>query len=419
MHSIPRENSLVFRADFPVRDIRHAHNYLEHLIVFRGYEDITLDFRELRSCFPDAILPIISIILKYREDGVKFNVLPPTMNALARTFESANWLHLMAPEVYKSGTDDRMDRFPARVFRDSAEQHVTVNTIIDRILRTTTFLSRDHLRGLEWSLNEITDNVLIHSENSSPGVIQMTHKPKAKEIEFVVCDSGIGIPQSLRQGLNQTWSDEKALEESVKEGVTRGTGQGNGLFGSIRIAEASGGAFSINSGMAYLALTRDGVVKIKPENSPWPGTTVDCSFSYSRALVLEKALSFKTGSHIPLDLIDFCYEDEDGVIPFLLAAETTSIGSRQAGFEARKKLENIATMSEPSRLAIDCADISLMSSSFADEFFAKLIEKLGAKTFTEKFIITGLNETNINIISRSLFQRTGLSFIDILTEMGH
>lgn len=416
MPSSNKENIVAFQGEFPVRDMRLAYNYIKNLVEFRGYEEITLDFRDAYSCFPDAIIPIISCIIKYREDGIKFSVTPPTSNSLSRTFQSANWLHLIEPEKYKPDLDTRSDRFPTKIFRDSTEQNRIVNEIIDKILKTTNFLTRDHLRALEWALNEISDNVLIHSENESPGLIQMIHKPNTKEIEFTVSDCGIGIPQSLRQGLNVSWSDKQALEESVKEGVTRGTGQGNGLFGSIRIAEASGGAFSINSGRAYLALTRDGKVMMRTEDQDGPGTSVDCSFSYARPLVLENALSFKTGSHIPLDLIDLKYENDDGDIYFKLSEETTSIGSRQAGFEVRRKLENIMSLSNINRVAIDCSGIPLMSSSFADEFFVKLMQKFPQPEFSKKFSIYGLNETNINIINRSSNQRLNVSFIDTILQ---
>jgi hypothetical protein len=301
---------------------------------------------------------------------------------------------------------------------DARDQHVTVNAIIDRILQTTTFISRDQLRGLEWALNEITDNVLVHSENSCGGVIQLTHKPKQKEIEFVVCDSGVGIPQSLRHGVNAQWSDEIALEQSIMEGVTRGTGQGNGLFRSIRIAEASGGTFSINSGQEFLALTRNGEIKIRADDEAIVGTCVDCSFSYAKPLVLERALSFEGGSHIPMDMIDFKYSAHDGIVVFDLSAETASIGSRGAGHDARRKLENVVAMSQATMVAIGCGKLSIMSSSFADEFFAKLILRHGVDGFCERFTITELSETNVSIISRSVFQRTGESFSKILDKIG-
>jgi hypothetical protein len=119
------ENTVDIPSDFFIREMRGIFHSIKELVEFRGYEDITLDFSRVYSCFPDAILPIISCILKYRAEGVGFHVIPPTLHSLARTFESSNWLHLIEPTKFSPGIDHRMDRFPARVFRDSSDQHLT------------------------------------------------------------------------------------------------------------------------------------------------------------------------------------------------------------------------------------------------------------------------------------------------------
>jgi anti-sigma regulatory factor (Ser/Thr protein kinase) len=408
------ENVIIFPESFHPRDIKPIARSLENLVEFRGFDRVTLDFRFYSTCFPDSVLPLIALASKYQDDGVRFDYLPPRHERLARTFISSNWPHLLDPRHYHPNQDDRLGRFSARRFRDSAQQHELVNQILDEILRVTTFLNRNHLRALEWAINEITDNVIIHSKSSQGGVIQLTLKPNAKEIEFVVSDAGIGIPESLRTGMRNNWSDEKALEEAVKEGVTSGTGQGNGLFGSIQIAFHSGGAFSINSGAAYLALTRDGRTMVRRDELLWPGTSLDCCINYSKPLVLEQALRFADAPHTPVDLIDLKYEDEHGALIFSLQKEARSIGTRPAGFEARRKLENIVALADARRVVIDCSDLSVMSSSFADEFFAKLIEKFGAMEFSNLFVIARVNDTNMMIIDRSVRQRLDRSFIDIL-----
>lgn len=207
------------------------------------------------------------------------------------------------------------------------------------------------------------------------------------------------------------------MEEAVKEGVTRGTGQGNGLFGSIRIAAESGGAFSINSGNAYLMLARDRRTQIRDETTSWFGTSVDCSINYGRALVLERALRFGDQPYTPVDVVDAQYEnEEEGVLKYILKDEVPSIGSRYAGFEARRKLVNLVQMIQPNRLIIDCRGLGLISSSFADEFFAKLISAPEIGISGPEPLFQGLETTNIRIIERSVKQRCGKSFIDILEK---
>jgi anti-sigma regulatory factor (Ser/Thr protein kinase) len=115
-------------------------------------------------------------------------------------------------------------------------------------LKTLSFVTRDDLRALEWSVNEICDNVLNHSLSEIGGLFQFNLRRFSREVEFIVADAGIGIPNSLRSIANKGWSDEFALEQSIKQGVTRDPkfGQGNGLFGTYQIAALSGGTFHIS-----------------------------------------------------------------------------------------------------------------------------------------------------------------------------
>ncbi len=409
-----QENEIVFPEDFFIREVSVNCEKIKELIEFRGFEKISLNFERVLKCFPDTMLPLIAFLIRYQNEGVRFNLISPRDASLEATFVSANWCHLIDPKKFKSFEDIRRGRFSARRFVDPAEQHDVVNGVIDRMLRTTTFLERPHLRALEWAINEITDNVLQHSKTTLGGVIQLTLKPNAKEIEFIISDCGIGIPYSLREGLANSWSDSRALEESVKEGVTSGAGQGNGLFGSIQIAAESGGAFSINSGSAYLMLSRDGRTKISTGPTVWPGTSIDCSINYSKPLVLERALRFNNTPHVPRDLLDSKYEAEEDDLTFELRNETSSIGSRVAGFEARRKLENLIQFIRPNRVVLDCSQLSIMSSSFADEFFAKLVVKYGEAGFSNLFRVSDLHDTNFLIIDRSVRQRIGVSFNEII-----
>jgi hypothetical protein len=85
------ENELRFPRDFFIRHVRLTIQQLRDLVEFRGYTHIVLDLRAVTTCFPDAMLPIISIVRKYQDEGVRFTLLPPTYESLRRTFSSSNW----------------------------------------------------------------------------------------------------------------------------------------------------------------------------------------------------------------------------------------------------------------------------------------------------------------------------------------
>lgn len=149
-----RENHLVAESHFFISCTRDMKNSIRNLIEFRGYDDITLDFSTVSDCFPDAILPIIADIVKYRDDGVKFTISPPQKIGLMRTFISSNWCHLVDPASYPEYRGSREGHLPARRFTDATSQNTVVNEVMDHVLRVATFLERNDLKALERAIND-------------------------------------------------------------------------------------------------------------------------------------------------------------------------------------------------------------------------------------------------------------------------
>lgn len=72
-------------------------------------------------------------------------------------------------------------------------------------------LERTDFAAFEWAVNELTDNVLVHSESTVGGLVQVSTFVKfSKRVQFVVADAGIGIPTSLRSGHPEINSDTEA-----------------------------------------------------------------------------------------------------------------------------------------------------------------------------------------------------------------
>lgn len=269
------------------------------------------------------------------------------------------------------------------------------------------------MKAIEWSLNEITDNVINHAQSPIGGLLQITNFGREqKVIEFTVCDAGIGIPASLRSGHNEIRSDQEALDKAIREGVTRDkrVGQGNGLYGSWRITQISGGSFEIHAGNASLTSWPD-ALHIRPEMIPVMGSLVGARISYGKALSLEEALKFGGKSHDPVDHVQVAYEeDEDGLVLFPLAREAQGFGSRAAGMPLRQKLKNLLRICGGKRIGIDFSDVPIISSSFADEVFGKLFAELGPLGFMKAFEFRKVDSTIQGLINKAIEQRakTGL-----------
>jgi anti-sigma regulatory factor (Ser/Thr protein kinase) len=294
---------------------------------------------------------------------------------------------------------------PVHLFRDIDEQTQIVNDIVKNTLLTLNWLERSHLRALEWSLNEIIDNTLTHSESEVGGAVQVSVHPRTKDIEFVVSDAGIGIPNSLRTAFPHIDSDVLALDYAIQEGVTRGTGQGNGLFGSSQISALSGGRFHINSGNAFLLVSRNGDSRREIQSHAICGSTVLCTINASRPLLLESALKIGGNPFNPADTLEIEYDTDDQIVLFNLVNEAKSFGSRMEGSRLRKRLETLLR-SFPDRIVIiEANGDGIFSSSFADELFAKLTLDLEEKNQRHRLVMRNIAPINQMLISRSIEQR--------------
>jgi len=276
-------------------------------------------------------------------------------------------------------------------------------------MKALSFVTRDDLRALEWSINEICDNVLNHAQSDIGGLFQFSFRRFSREVEFIVADAGIGIPDSLRSLRNKDWSDEFALEQSIRKGVTRDPdfGQGNGLFGTYQISALSGGTFHINSGYAHLVVTRRGEVQVRHDPEKFVGTMVVCAIKFTRPELLERALSFKGENYRMADWIETKYEQDDNVIKMTIRDEAESLGSRRSGFGVRTKIKNMRKFSEQEQIRIVCdmSGVGVMSSSFADELFGKLAAEMGIDEYKRQISVINATRINIMLIDRAIKQR--------------
>jgi hypothetical protein len=370
----------------------------------QGYQEVSLDFSSCETLFESFMLPLVAISQLYIRNGVDFKLLLPSGHQLRSLFHNSNWAHLISPRHYDPTTYEGKHHVPAIHYQNGQTQHRAVDSIIDAVLSSLTNLNRGSLKALEWSLNEITDNVLNHSSSSVGGFVQASTFSGRNVVEFVVADTGIGIPESLRM------SDHKrALEEAIKEGVTRdkNTNAGNGLFGSYQIATISGGQFHIHSGHASLLANAGETLRIIEDKAFFRGAVVVVRIDCSAEHLLEKALRFGGQPHDPpYDYIERRFEGgEPDEITIKLREETDSFGSREVGRLVKNKIDNIMTTSRVRRLVVDFDGVFIISSSFADEVFGRMFAEMGPMDFMTKIEFKNVDSTVRSLIDRAIFQR--------------
>jgi STAS-like domain of unknown function (DUF4325) len=382
---------------------------LLHQVVKAGYVDAVLDFNSCTAALPAPILAICSQVMKLRLNQFEFELVLPRKPELARHFINANWAHLLDPENNAPSKFRGFTILPATQFGDSAAQKTAVDRIVDGILGATPDLDREGLAALEWSVNEITDNVLVHSQSPVGGLVQMSmFQRTSKRIEYIVVDAGIGIPRTLRQGHPELSSDTAALERAIREGVTRdeNLGQGNGLHGSYQVCSHSNGFFHLQSGSAKLAFTSSQGLQVSTEKVPFEGTLVAAQINFSDPQLLGEALKFGGRVHVPMDFVEVHYEQSDcDEVRFSLKSAASSFGSRLAGTPVRNKLMNLVRMCANQRIIVDCSDVPLVSSSFADEVFGKLFMELGPMTFAQRLEFLNLSSIVRQLTDKAIAQR--------------
>lgn len=410
MNTIREHNTIKYPAKMLPTSIVESFYCIEEAIYQRGYSQIVLNFENTNAAFAVGILRLCSFIEhKKQTTETTFTLYFGNNRIIERLFINQNWASIIDPENYASSNYKGHRQVPAIRYSNSSEQQTILNQILDKLLASFDNLKRDDFASIEWALNEIMDNVLVHSESTCGGIVTLqTFNNKNKKIEFVVSDSGIGIPNTLRNSFDEEYTDVDLLLNSVKEGVTNGRGQGNGLFGSLNICQFSNGYFSIDSGGAFLSSNYKNGIHVRPHKVVFPGTTIYASINANIKGVLANALRFKNIQHIPTDYIETKYEmneTPEGCILYQIDPSVVSVGSRLSGNGERNKLYNLIRMSDSEKIIIDFSNVSLISSSFADEFLAKLYYKLGSRWFNEKIEIANINLTIKSIIQKAINQR--------------
>ena len=389
-----------------IGDPLNATAALHNLITKQGYADIILDFSRSTHVSPDFMLPFTTICRKYRRDKVDFDIIMPENRKTASLLSNTNWAHLIDPDKYLPKNEDNISHLSARQFMTPEDHYRAVDDSVELILRSLDGIGRNRIKALEWAINEITDNVLNHSDSPVGGIIQVMAFKNEKKIDFLVCDAGITIPQSLRSGQLNLRDDPSLLRAAIEEGVTknRQTNQGNGLFGTFKCCEVSGGKFSILSGMVSLS-HKPGQLSVSRNKIPFPGTYIRASISYDYEKLLERALVFRGRPHVPIhDYVDRQYMGEADCIQFVVKDELKAFGTRESGRSARTKILNLM---DNGRTAIefDFSDVSLISSSFADEVFGKLFSELGPLTFGQLCRFKSVDATVRGLMDRAITQR--------------
>lgn len=401
-------NKISISGELTVNDCSRLLAAMHNEVFTKGYSDIDLNFSTCTKAFSAEMVAVCVRCLQYWKKGIDVSLTLPSDPTLSRLFKNANWAHLIDNRQFEPSRFRGYTHAPALRFSTAREQYEAVNKILEILLAALRDFRREDLRVIEWVLNEITDNVINHSQSVVGGLVQVTNHPRRSQVEFVVGDSGIGVPGSLRPTRADLRSDQEALDAAIREGVTRdkSIGQGNGLYGTWEISKKSLGSFRLLSGFAGLESTERNGLQIERRDIPFVGTLIACRIGYAANIDLEDALVFGGKKHTPVDYIETHFQaNKDGLIVFDLAKESEGFGSRAAGDPVRRKLLNLLNVIDIGKIVVDLDGVMLVSSSYADEVFGKLFFQLGPLEFSRRIEMKNVNALVRGLIDKAIFQR--------------
>ncbi|HEU4323300.1 MAG TPA: DUF4325 domain-containing protein [Roseiflexaceae bacterium] len=365
----------------------------------RGYSKVILDFSRISKAYPNGMVPIIAEIYLYLKRGCSFPVIPPRDTVLLSLFQRNGWLYYLAPEQCKPPKVTGFTNLPLQKFNNDEELNDIVNRAVEVCLQQLVF-AEGVPQAFEWALNEIAGNVLVHSETDL-GWIQVVTYKESRHLALIVCDAGVGIPKSM-SALYQCKDDQEALEMALRQGVTSkpNFGQGNGLAGSLAIAQHSKGTFALTSHNARIYVS-EGKVEAGIFLPHYKGTCVEMQFSTDIQINLPTAL----WGHQPVDYMEIKFEDDNGKLSFRLKDYASSFGNRITGERIKNLVVNLLIQNHGKAVEIVMDDVSVISSSFADELFGKLFFEMGPVDFSRLISFKGLNSICKSIIELAIYQR--------------
>ncbi len=375
-------------------------NSLKRLHFKFGHNKIVVDFEKITTVYPYPTVPLAGYIHYFQNElGVDFEFINiPTY---------LKKIHFLSPDDIDKSKIGLSTNFLDRVwlFHSSDDVHLLVDGFVSSI-RKALPCSEGIIDACTWGLNEIMDNVIQHSNQTTGFIMAQIHK-ETNLIKVSIFDYGRGIYQSLRNSEHRPRSAADAISLSIQEGVTRDKkiGQGNGMWGLYNIITLNDGSLQIISGKGGLsyknksksARNYQDVIMLSREQQ---STTINFDLRLNKQISMKEAL----GGYEPIDIFIENLEDEFDRIVYKVGEQSSGTGTRQSGERIRNELLNIYKSAKKT-IIIDFDGIGIIASSFADELIGKLVADLGLFQFQSIFHMKNMNPTIQSIVQRSLSQR--------------
>lgn len=353
--------------------------------------------------FPGMCVPIGGVIDYYiQEKGCRF--------LSSKSVRQHGYLYntsFLAPK--RLNLNDLPTSFLDCVWRFTRDDEYEIVTGMVQSLREKMVFKPGMLEGIELCLHEVMDNVLNHSvpfecrDEEPVGYVMVQCGSDAKRVSLAVYDNGQGILRSFESSGYNPKTNEEAIELALRKNVTSGYGAGRGMWMLARVIELCGGSLEVSSGSAKYLLEH-----LDAEKAPCPktvaigsdivGTTsVDFFLDAARGVDLVKAFE----GYEPTSLWHEAHEQSEATLVFDVAKESHGTGTRHDARRFRNVVRN-AYEKRRQHVILDFGSVRVMSSSYADELIARLIDDMGHVRFMQDFSLNNLSPLSSVIVDEAL-----------------
>ncbi len=370
-----------------------------HRCIESGSKTITI-YVDTKAVFPNACVPISGIIQYYKiNHNVNFIFNIPQYHYL---------LKCGFTEPYNPSCEEiekELKPFDKIFMYDETQVAALTQVYINAISRSSE-CAEGIISSLIWCLNEAMDNVLLHSGCSS-GYIMVQFHPSTKHIAICIFDYGVGIFETLKNTKHKPTCTLDSLSLCIQEGVGDGKGQGNGLFGLYQIVKENNGRLTITSKDASIILKNNNPLQ-KFSNLPILENSNGCTiidFQLDLGNDIDIKSVFRSiGGFDGFDIrLDNMLDDNNHYI-YDVYKNCTGTATREAGKLSYNDVINTARRLKVP-IVIDFTNVQNVSSSYIDEFIAKMVINIGFCKFNQLFKLFGMNETVEHLCNRSVFMR--------------
>jgi hypothetical protein len=385
---------------------------------------------EYEIVFPSGFLystpfPVIAAWSKRVPDTTKITLNVDACQESARRLVQNIGLH----DIVEQGMES-----PSRVVRGSANvplQPITVGRVTEEILDRVYNMVDDwagvyrDISSFRTILSELAENILVHSEASSPGYLHArVHRGgQADTCEITFADSGIGILTSYIEGSNEELKRRisggasalqialEGMNSSKPREISPGGRSyfGYGLFTVKRLIELNRGRMTFISGEEYITLNRY-QSHLGRLAQPWHGTIVALVIDLANPLPLDDVYQEEVNRLIPQDAQTIGRpEFPPGSRPTQIAPPatpeqpaveqrqekrvlavrdfSTALLARETGLAIRAELATLLV--DGGVVEVDLDGVEDITPSVADECFGKLAARLGEQKYRTRIIFRG------------------------------